>query len=431
MNNLSAAILLCLWASSGAAEANKPGRAVFQGLPEASGHVVIGNDTVAVSRFPCQSCHRRDGRGGAEGDAPPINWETLARPSGTRPAYDATSFAHLLATGETPSGSQISRLMPRYALDESTVNSLVSYLSALTAEQKTGIYPDRIVFGVPVSDEGASNAHLLVQTLETAFSERIPPNGLHGRQVEIRPLRGDAASIVDQARTETVAILSPPPSSHVDHALFTRAGVPVLFPLDTVSENEDPDLIRSLYASHERVTTLLIEKGVTDGCQQIVIAAETPSKAETIRARLPQLHVATTMPSDGFSDCILIVGARVSPEVRDKTSTIYVQSDDGTNLQAMLRGYRGKIVVGRHEATALRLAAARDIGPLQAHAALIAEALHDALTSAGRQVTRTSLMSEISAVSRHDLGLEFTRNSTVGSAAVDFQVFEFSGENAP
>lgn len=431
MNTLSAATLLCLLAGSGAADVDNPGRAVFKGLPEASGKVVIGNDTVAASRFSCQSCHRRDGRGGGEGDAPPINWEALERPSGTRPAYDATSFAHLLATGETPSGSQISRLMPRYVLDESTVTSLISYLSALTAEQKTGIYPDRIVFGVPVFDEGTSNARVLVQALETAFSAKIPPNGLHGRRVDIRPLRGNATSILDHARTETLAILSPPPSSHFDRSLFTSAGVPVLFPLDTVSEKEDADLVRSLYASHERITTMLVEKGVTDGCRQIMIAAETSAKEETIRARLPQLDVVRAMPSDGFSDCILIVGGRVLPEARDKASTIYVLSDDGADLQAMLRGYRGKIVVGRHAAAALRLAAARDIEPFQAHAALIAETLHDALTSAGRDLTRTSLISEISAVSRHDLGLEFPNNSAFGSTAVEFQVFDLGAERAP
>ncbi len=431
MTRLCAVILICLWAGRGAAEVTDPGRAVFEGLPDAPGHVVIGSDAAAVSRFPCQSCHRRDGRGGGEGDAPPITWEVLTRPSGTRPAYDARSFAHLLATGEAPSGRRISRLMPRYAFDEGTVTSLIAHLSALTAEQRTGIFPDRIVFGVPVPDNEVTDGHLLIQSLETALAAKMPPNGLHGRRVEIRPLRGDAASILNRARTETVAILSPPPSRDFDRSLFTEAGVPVLFPLESVSETEDPALVRSLYASRERVVEQLVRKAISDGCQQVAIAAATPAKVAEVRARLPQPDMAKITSSNRASDCILIVGGDVGPEVRDTARAIYILSEEVTGLQAMLRGFRGTIVVGRHESTALGLAEARKIGPLEAHAMLIAAALHDALTSAGRDLTRTSLISEIGAVSRHDLGLEFSGNRPVGSDKVVFQVFEVRGEPVP
>ncbi len=431
MNYLLAAILICLCANPCAAEATKPGRAVFEGLPDASGHVLIGSNEVATSRFPCRSCHRRDGRGGTEGDVPPINWETLSRPSATRPAYDAASFAHLLATGETPSGRKISRLMPRYALDGRTVNSLVAHLSSLTAEQKAGIHPDRIVFGVPIADHNASNGHLLIRALETALAVMMPPNGLRGRRVEIRPLRGDASSMLNHARTETAAILSPLPSDVLDLSFFTDAGVPVLFPIAAVSENEDPTLVRSFYASQERVVELLVRKGVADGCRRMAIAAASPAKAAQIQARIPQPDMIETTSSSAFADCIVIVGGSVTPKLRDKAGRLYVRSEDFNSLQAMLRDFHGTIIVGRHEAAALGLAAAKNIGPIQAHAMLIAAALHDALTSAGRDLTRASLVLEIGAVSRPDLGLEFLSNSPTGLDSVVFQVFEVGRETMP
>ncbi|MFP7571401.1 c-type cytochrome [Marivita sp. S2033] len=430
MKRLWAAVLVSLWSGPVTADTDQAGRAVFEGLPNASGHVLIGSDTVPTSRFPCRSCHGRDGQGGTEGDAPAIDWTSLAQPVATRPGYDATSFARLLATGKTPSGQDVSRLMPRYALDEPTVQSLIAHLSALTAEQTAGIHPDRIVFGVPLANHDAGRGDLLIRALETALAEAMPANGLHGRRIAIRALQGDAASILEQAKTETIAVMSPPPSSGLDRSLFTNAGVPVIFPIDAVSMTDDPALVQSFYASRERVLDLLLAKAVADGCDRIAVAATPKEEEAEIRSRHTSQDMSDRISSEGSADCVLISGKLVAPDVPASVERLYVASGDLGDLHTSLSSFRGTIIVGRHEAAALTLAAARQIGSLDAHAMVISATLHDALANAGRDLTRASLISEIASMSKPDLGLAFSSTTPAASGNVVFQVFE-TGQKIP
>ncbi|QYX56324.1 hypothetical protein K1T73_14885 [Roseovarius sp. SCSIO 43702] len=420
MRRLWTAILALLLAHPVASDPLREGRAVFLGLPDAPGQVAIGRDTAPVARFPCHSCHRRDGRGGGEGDAPPIAWEELTRPTAARPAYDPESFAHLLATGETPSGRQLSRLMPSYLLEPEVIAALIGYLGALTAEQKTGIHHDRIIFGVPVDAENPASGQRLARALETALAAKMPPNGLHGRHVEIRPLVGTAQEILDLGKTEVVAILSPPPSAKIDLSRFTKAGVPVLFPLEAVTESTDPTLLRSLYASRERLAERLVQGAIADGCDHPRIAAETKVRATDLLALFPDRH---PLSSGDTPDCLLITGGDAARGMRDEARTIYTTGDIAIGTPSLFRAHRGKIIIGRHETAALELALTRNISTTSAHATLVSEILHDALLAAGRDLTRTSLLLHIGSVSRPDLGLTFSQGDAFGSKTVTLQTF--------
>lgn len=430
MKRLGVAILACILAQPVASESTRAGRAIFEGMPGAPGQVAIGNDRTAAERFPCKSCHRRDGRGGGEGDAPPIMWEALTRPTGSRPSYDPEAFARLLATGETPSGRQISRLMPRYVFERDDVASLIGYLSVVAAVQKTGIHARKIVFGVPIPDDDTSSGLLLVQFLNAALAAKMPANGLHGRDLEIRPLVGDAQTILDEAQNEVVAILSPLPSEKIALSLFIDAGVPVLFPIQTVSYSADPDLLRSLYASQEHVAENLVQRAVADGCKQPEIAATGADKASEILARFLKWHVQDANPPGSAPDCILVAGGHVESHIRDTAKAIYATGDAVIGMPEMLRGFGGTVVVARHETAALELARVRKIGMLTAHATLVAEVLHEALLAAGRDLTRSSLLSSVGSVSRLDLGLSFSQNDSFGSKVVSFQTFAIKDQAA-
>ncbi len=431
MTLLRAVIFLSFWAFPGIADPLGPGRAVFEGLAGAPGHAAIGSNKVEASRFPCRTCHRRDGRGGGEGDAPPIAWEYLSRPAHGRPAYDVESFSNLLATGVAPSGKRISRLMPRYEFDDETMGSLVAYLSALTAEQKTGIHPDRIVFGVPVPTGREAYGRRLIQNLDAVFAAKIPGNGLYGRRVELRPLVGDLSSIVDQARRQAVAVLSPAPSGRLDHAHFTASGIPVLFPLAAVSESDDHTLIRTLYASRERVIGSLIDKMGTDGCGQISLLTATEAEFRDVQARLVQKNRAPLEISrglEGHAGCVFFLSGNpgtLTWQDIGSPRAIYVPGAYVVDLLNSLEGFDGMLVVGRHETAALDLAVAEDIEVIRAHAVLIGEVLHDALRIAGRDLTRTSLLSAVGTVSRPELGLQFPTGTPTGSKEVTLQSVRF------
>ena len=423
MRRLWFVILTCVLAQPVTSDPARSGRAIFEGGPDAPGQVAIGNDRVAADQFPCRSCHRRDGRGGGEGDAPPITWEALSQPTGSRPAYEANAFAHLLSDGETPSGRKISRLMPRYIFEPDDVAALIGYLSILAAEQKAGVFSEKIVFGVPIPEEYASKGRGLVNLLNAVLAAKLPPNGLHGRKVEIRPLVGDARAILDQARKDVFAILSPLPSETISVSLFNEAGVPVLFPIEAISEQVDPDLTRSLYASHERVIDTLVQKAISDGCKRPHIVATNQVRASEMLARFPKQHVAPETPLADTADCILFTNRYTEPPTRQRVRVIYATGDTAVRMQEILHDHVGTLVVVRHETVAFDLATSRETDAITAHAILVVEALHNSLLAAGRDLTRSSLLSSVGVVSRPELGLAFSRNDPFGSHVVTFQTF--------
>lgn len=422
------AILTCLLAQPAASDPNLSGRAIFEGRSDAPGEVAIGKDRAAAARFPCSSCHRLDGRGGGEGDAPPITWEALSQPTGSRPAYDPNAFARLLIDGETPSGRNISRLMPRYRFEQDDVAALIEHLSILTAEQKAGISSEKIVFGVPISVEYASRGRAIVDLLNTVMAAKLPPNGLHGRTVEIRPLVGDARAILDQARKDVFAILSPLPSEKISVSLFTEASVPVLFPIEAISEQVDPDLIRSLYASHERVIDNLVRKAISDGCKRPRIFATDQVKADEMLTRFPKQNIAPETLRADAADCILLTDGHTAPPALQTVHAIYATGDAAIRMQEISPNHVETFVVVRHETVAFDLATARDTDAITAHAILVVEALHDSLLAAGRDLTRSSLLSNVGIVSRPDLGLSFSRNDPFGSHFVMFQKFTIASQ---
>lgn len=385
MRALAAVVAGLLAIDSGAAA--DPGRAIFEGQPGAAGAALIGSARVPIQKFACRNCHRRDGEGGGEGDAPPITWQALTQPTEERPAYDTRAFARALSTGKAPGGRDLSRLMPRYDLDEEVVAKLIAHLTRLPAEQRAGVLPDRIVLAVPVQ----AGDLRLAKALEAAIVARQPPNGTHGRRIVLQMLSGDMPEILASVRSEATAVLSPVHGT----AEFTAAGIPVLFPLAAISEADDPELVRSLYATREQLHAALAERARTDGCSL----------------------------DDGATDCALIAdgGGAVVGDWAD-TTRLYLTVESAHALGPAIVGIGGTLVIARHEAATLTRAAATEQEPLDVHAALVAEILLDALTVAGRDLTRTALMEAIGQVARPDLGLSFRPGAPSGSDAVAIYV---------
>src|SRR5437588_583802 len=111
-----------------------------------------GGEAVEAQAAACANCHRRSGFGVEEGRIviPPINGKYLFRESSTdaaamahpgseataprrRSRYTSETLARAIREGIDPDGRTLDYLMPRFALDDASIQLLIAYLTELSA----------------------------------------------------------------------------------------------------------------------------------------------------------------------------------------------------------------------------------------------------------------------------------------------------------
>ena len=115
-----------------------------------------GGATVRGADAACVSCHRRSGLGSTEGKItiPPVAGPYLFTPRGkslerlgvpfvdtariNHEAYTDESLARAIRDGVDAKGRLLNSLMPRYAIDEATMSSLIEYLKDLKTAPAPG-----------------------------------------------------------------------------------------------------------------------------------------------------------------------------------------------------------------------------------------------------------------------------------------------------
>jgi Cytochrome c len=123
-----------------------------------------GGETEGAVVVACVSCHRRSGLGSGEGNVriPPITSKYLfaragvaaARPTldaaaasdARRAPYDDASLAAAIRGGIGRGGRELSYVMPRYALDDASMDSLIAYLKTLATQPSPGVSDSTIDF---------------------------------------------------------------------------------------------------------------------------------------------------------------------------------------------------------------------------------------------------------------------------------------------
>jgi mono/diheme cytochrome c family protein len=113
---------------------------------------------LAGSAAACAQCHQRSGLGTLEGGTlvRTISAPDLARVSTDarqRPAYSDETLARALREGVDSAGQPLSRLMPRYALQDAEVSALTAYLKTLSAQTSPGVSDKAIRFATIVTDD--------------------------------------------------------------------------------------------------------------------------------------------------------------------------------------------------------------------------------------------------------------------------------------
>jgi hypothetical protein len=171
------ALLACLpWAASaGSVAASLAGEAIYRAgmLP---GHRPLvgerpgGVDAVAAGAA-CINCHKRSGLGSTEGriTVPPIAGPYLYRAGGARiddaaapyvgesgfghKAYTDESLAAAIRSGVGSDGRTLDYLMPRYALDDRSMEALVAYLKSLAPGSVPGVTDTVLHFATVITPD--------------------------------------------------------------------------------------------------------------------------------------------------------------------------------------------------------------------------------------------------------------------------------------
>ena len=166
-----------------------------------------GGVSVAGAAAACATCHRRSGLGSWEGQSviPPIIGRYLFRPGvrnvedvnlphvqgyvPRRDAYTDATLARAIREGRDPRGRPLSYLMPRYALDDATMASLVAYLKALTSTPAPGVTADSLHFATVVTPDADPTARQgMLDVLRQFFADKNA--GYRGDSPPMQSTRG-------------------------------------------------------------------------------------------------------------------------------------------------------------------------------------------------------------------------------------------------
>lgn len=395
MKSLLAALLL----ASGAAAQN--GHDLF------TGQATVADPSAerGLARFPCHSCHGRDGLGGVEGDVPPIEWSHLSVPSVDRPGYDAQSFHRVVTEGVASDGRQLSRLMPRYALTEPETDTLIGYLGALHAKQRQGVLPERVQIGVAMISgaEGLSEAYRAALT--EALTERLGGDRVYGRQIALIPL--DPAQ--PGATREVLAVVGFPVAAM---APFTRRGVPVIAPVGALSGDEDPSILRAITPSREALHAGLARAVAEAGAGPVAILSEAVAQRDAFALAL-SLAAPERKRTDNVAEAEDIVVLDARPFAGQGAARVWITWQ--SLASRMPRDGDTKIMVALETPRLVSDAIEAQAHPLLIHAQQAGIVLAEALKAAGRDVTRAQLLQALGETVLSDIGLDYDRHPLTGT----------------
>ena len=268
--------LYCLPQAVMAADELEIGRRIYLEGRLASGRPLSGvrfdGTTVSGAEAACVSCHRRSGLGSVEGNivVPPITGKFLFTSDETPLAtmdqrrrksfnqthepYDEAGFARAIRRGIAIDGRTMQVVMPHYALDNTELRALTTYLRQLSAEWSPGVTEDNIRLATVIAPGvNAARRQALLDTLRSAVAQKngstapgrrhmVSPAEMMSRsernwQLDVWELQGEpstwAAQLAENYRRQPVfALVSGLTESTWQpvHDFCSREAVPCWFP---------------------------------------------------------------------------------------------------------------------------------------------------------------------------------------------------------
>lgn len=405
MRNLAVACLFLLASDAWA----DPGHDLFTGQSE---DMAGDADLAQLQRFPCHSCHGRDGMGGLEGGAPAIDWPSLSQPTAERPGYTPETFHQAIATGIDPSGRELSRLMPRYALDETEAEAVQLYLERLPEQQRRGVEPDRVRIGIAeiAGQERLSKAYR--EALEQALVQRLGGQQVYRRLVEVV-----GAKLGEAASEEVLAIVAAPADAVT---AIARTGMPVLFPIGPLEGDEDRTIVRALSPTMRDVRSSLVTAITARDPQSVTIWAgagdEAEAMAEALRFESAALKITVTRELNKGGTGDLVILGNLPPHNQAQWNRVWAGWGLLSSGAPLPAASESMAVIDTP--ALLKAALSESRHPLLIHAQFAGMALAEALKTAGRTLTRASLVAALDESMLLDIGLDYDTNPLSGTATV-------------
>lgn len=408
---------------------------LFNGTGDIGATVSLGGAAMPATKFPCRSCHGRDGAGGREGAVPPIRKIDLARATPARPAYDEEALRRALEEGTAPDGRPFGNAMPRYALDDAIFESLSLYLERLPDLQRQGISSDAIVIGVALPPDNAMVGRRYADLLRKAVDAALPGGAVHGRRIAVDVIEGTPEAMADRAEKHVAAVVGFPPSSALGIEAFTDRQVPVMFPLFPLDGDEDASIVRGMMADRQDGLRALADRVASDGVKRLVVP-ESPgcgsAVADFVRrfAREGVRYETVPFPlppgfTAGADDAFLLLcgDRRIAGAILDGLPAqvpVYGLASEMLSASGS-QSIRHRMILAAQEAAFLsRGDRPRGETMLEAHAAMAAHVLVLALTENGRALTRTSLVASVGLLQAPETGLDYGRDALNGTSLVGF-----------
>jgi hypothetical protein len=290
-----------------------------------------GAEPVEGAVAACVNCHRRSGLGMIEGQTvvPPVTGKHLfhvgegrdaemALPhpeakSANRAAYTQVTLARALREGVNPEGRRFAFLMPRFALDDTTMALLIGYLRQLSRGPSPGVGVDTLQFATIITpDADPVKRRAMLSVLEQYFGRentfyhgespplqpsRTQARAQHRWQLHVWTLAGGPESWETQLherlhREPVFAVISGISGSTWApvHRFCESESIPCLFP------NVDLPLV-----SQQGFYTVYYSKGVLLEAELIARALEDPPPAERAR-RVIQIFRSGDIGADAAAE---------------------------------------------------------------------------------------------------------------------------------
>lgn len=246
--------------SDQAEQARKAGRTIFLEGRNRHGEVItasVGSGvTLQGDAVACARCHGPEGAGNREGGltAPALDWNALSQARSASPGllprsrYDDVAVLRALRQGVDVEGRPLSSAMPRFTLGPRDEADLLTYLRSLgrTIDVDPGLSPNSLVLGgvLPLSGPLADAGRAADAAIRSCVAQANREGGIHGRQIEWRPLDAQTVApteIARQLREQSFAVVAPWWADLGSQELVERlAGVPLIGPLGAATELEQP-----------------------------------------------------------------------------------------------------------------------------------------------------------------------------------------------
>jgi len=270
------------------------GESIYRSGIGSSGVAITGSRdssaAVAGADAACANCHRRSGLGQLEGriSIPPISGPYLFHPRAKegddldlpfvesmrpdREPYTEASLAQTIRSGVGPDGRVLSYLMPRYAIGDEDMASLIEYLKGMTPSSVPGVTASVLHFATiitPDADPVRRRATLSVleqyftdkNAFARAASERLRSSHrmmfkanrhwmLHVWELSGAPDTWEQQLQLDLRREPVLAVISGAGGSNWSpvHRFCEHASLPCLFPNVELPVVDDRDFY-SMYFS--------------------------------------------------------------------------------------------------------------------------------------------------------------------------------------